>query len=106
VLPFHNLSGDPSQDYFADGMTELLIGNRGKIESLKVISRTSVMRFKNAELSLPEIAAALSSPRFNLPSERLLTLNGILPKPRRAFAGPSSLRRATQNLGSLFQTFG
>ncbi len=61
VLPFVNLSGDPEQEYFADGMTDALITNLGKIDSLNVISRTSIMRFKNSELSLPEIAATLGA---------------------------------------------
>ncbi len=59
VLPLENLSGDPSQDYFADGMTEALIGNLSQIGSLKVISRTSVMRYKKSGKSIPEIAREL-----------------------------------------------
>ncbi len=59
VLPLVNLSGDPEQEYFADGMTEALITNLSKIRALKVISRTSVMQFKGAKKSLPEIAQAL-----------------------------------------------
>jgi TolB-like protein/Tfp pilus assembly protein PilF len=59
VLPLDNLSGDSSQDYFADGMTETLIANLGKIESLRVISRTSVMQYKGARRPLPEIAREL-----------------------------------------------
>jgi TolB-like protein/Tfp pilus assembly protein PilF len=59
VLPLANLSGDPSQEYFADGMTEELITNLAPIRSLKVISRTSVMPFKHSNKSLKEIAAAL-----------------------------------------------
>ena len=59
VLPLENLSGDASQDYFADGMTEALIGNLSKIGSLKVISRTSVMRYKQSGKSIPEIAKEL-----------------------------------------------
>jgi DNA-binding winged helix-turn-helix (wHTH) protein len=45
ALPFENLSGDPAQEYFADGMTEELVTNLGKISTLRVISRTSVMRY-------------------------------------------------------------
>src|SRR5688572_15829282 len=59
VLPLENLSGDSSQDYFADGMTEALISNLSQIGDLKVISRTSVMRYKHDRPPLPEIARAL-----------------------------------------------
>jgi len=59
VLPLQNLSGDPSQEYFADGMTEELIGKLSKIHRLRVISRTSAMHFKNTQLSVPEIAKTL-----------------------------------------------
>jgi TolB-like protein/Flp pilus assembly protein TadD/predicted Ser/Thr protein kinase len=59
VLPLANLSGDPSQEFFADGMTEELITSLAPIRSLKVISRTSVMRFKGSKKSLREIAGAL-----------------------------------------------
>jgi eukaryotic-like serine/threonine-protein kinase len=59
VLPLQNLSGDPSQDYVADGMTEELIGRLSRIHDLRVISRTSVMRFKGTKLSVPEIARTL-----------------------------------------------
>jgi len=59
VLPLANLSGDPTQEYFADGMTEELITNLAPIRSLKVISRTSVMPFKQSKKSLKEIAADL-----------------------------------------------
>jgi pentatricopeptide repeat protein len=60
VLPLDNLSGDPSQQYLADGMTEELIGRLAGIRNLRVISRTSVMRFKDTKLSIPEIAAMLN----------------------------------------------
>ena len=59
VLPLSNLSGDPQQDYFADGMTDALITDLAKVRALKVISRTSVMQFKDAKRPLPEIARAL-----------------------------------------------
>jgi TolB-like protein/DNA-binding winged helix-turn-helix (wHTH) protein/tetratricopeptide (TPR) repeat protein len=59
VLPLKNLSGDPSQEYLADGMTEALIGRLSGIKDLRVISRTSVMHFKDSQLSLPEIARTL-----------------------------------------------
>ena len=60
VLPLENLSGDPEQDYFADGMTEALITELGKISALRVISRQSVMQFKGTNKSLPEIARELN----------------------------------------------
>ena len=60
VLPLENLSGDPEQDYFADGMTEALIAELGKISALRVISRQSVMQFKGTDKSLPEIARELN----------------------------------------------
>jgi len=59
VLPLLNLSGDPGQEYFADGMTEELITELSRISGMKVISRTSVMRYKNSPKSLPEIAREL-----------------------------------------------
>jgi len=59
VLPLSNLSGDPQQDYFADGMTDALITDLAKVKELKVISRTSVMQFKDAKKPLPEVARAL-----------------------------------------------
>ena len=60
VLPLDNLSNDPNQEYFSDGMTEALIANIAKIRSLKVISRTSVMRYKGTDKSLPVIAKELN----------------------------------------------
>jgi TolB-like protein/tetratricopeptide (TPR) repeat protein len=59
VLPLKNLSGDPAQEYFADGMTEEVIGRLSAIRDLRVISRTSVMQFKETRMSIPEIAKAL-----------------------------------------------
>jgi TolB-like protein/DNA-binding winged helix-turn-helix (wHTH) protein/Flp pilus assembly protein TadD len=59
VLPLENLSGDPSQEYFADGMTDALIGDLAKIRELQVISRTSSMRYKGANKPLREIASEL-----------------------------------------------
>ena len=59
VLPLVNLSGDPSQEYFADGMTEALITDLAQVGSLRVISRTSVMRYKQTHKPLPEIARDL-----------------------------------------------
>jgi TolB-like protein/DNA-binding winged helix-turn-helix (wHTH) protein/Flp pilus assembly protein TadD len=60
VLPLENLSGDPGQEYLADGMTDALIGDLAKIASLRVISRTSAMHYKNAKKPLPEIASELN----------------------------------------------
>ena len=60
VLPLDNLSGDPAEEFFADGMTDQLITDLAKVGSLRVISRTSVMRYKGAKKSLPEIARELS----------------------------------------------
>lgn len=59
VLPLKNLSGDASQDYLADGMTEALIGRLSEIHNLRVVSHTSVTRFKDTHLSVPEIARTL-----------------------------------------------
>jgi len=59
VLPLRNLSGDPEQEYFADGMTEALITDLAKIGALKVISRSSAMRYKGTALRLAEIAREL-----------------------------------------------
>lgn len=59
VLPLANLSGDPAQEYLADGMTEELIGRLSEIHNLRVVSRTSVTRFKDTHLSAPEIAKTL-----------------------------------------------
>ena len=59
VLPLKNLSGDPNQEYLADGMTEALVGRLANIHNLRVISRTSVMQFKDTHLSVPQIAATL-----------------------------------------------
>ncbi len=60
VLPLDNLSGDPGQEYLADGITDGLITNLAQIGSLRVISRTSVMQYKGAHEPLPEIARKLN----------------------------------------------
>ena len=60
VLPFQNLSGDPHQEYVSDGLTEALIGEVAKIGALRVISRTSVMRYKDDRKPLPQIARELN----------------------------------------------
>lgn len=59
VLPLDNLSGDPSEDFFVDGMTDQLITDLSKVASLRVISRTSVMHYKGTKKTLPEIAREL-----------------------------------------------
>jgi TolB-like protein/DNA-binding winged helix-turn-helix (wHTH) protein/Tfp pilus assembly protein PilF len=60
VLPLQNLSADPAQEYFSDGMTDALITNLAQIESLKVISRTSTVQYKGTKKPLPEIARELN----------------------------------------------
>jgi TolB-like protein/DNA-binding winged helix-turn-helix (wHTH) protein/Tfp pilus assembly protein PilF len=60
VLPLVSLSADPSQDYFADGMTDELITDLGQISALRVISRTSVMTYKGGHKPLPQIARELN----------------------------------------------
>jgi TolB-like protein/DNA-binding winged helix-turn-helix (wHTH) protein len=59
VLPLENLSGDKEQEYFADGMTDALITDLAQVSSLRVISRTSAMRFKGSKDSLPQIGREL-----------------------------------------------
>lgn len=60
VLPFANLSGDPNQEFFSDGMTDALITELAQISALKVISRTSTMLYKKTAKPLPEIAGELN----------------------------------------------
>ncbi len=60
VLPLENLSGDPAQQYLADGLTEELITDLGKISELRVISRTSAMRYRDTRKSLREIGRELN----------------------------------------------
>lgn len=60
VLPLVNLSGDAGQEYFADGMTEELITELGKVPGLRVISRTSVMRYKGTSKPVPQIGRELN----------------------------------------------
>jgi TolB-like protein/DNA-binding winged helix-turn-helix (wHTH) protein len=59
VLPLNNLSGNPNEEYFADGMTDELTTMLARDSTLRIVSRTSAMQFKNAHRSLPEIARAL-----------------------------------------------
>ena len=60
VLPLTNVSKDPAQEYFADGMTEALISDLARLKALRVISRTSAMRYKGTQKALPEIARELN----------------------------------------------
>jgi TolB-like protein/Tfp pilus assembly protein PilF len=60
VLPLENLTGDAEQEYFVDGVTDELIGQLAQISALRVISRRSVMRYKESDKSLPEIARELN----------------------------------------------
>ena len=60
VLPLDNLSNDPAQEYFVDGMTDEIIGQLGKIRALTVISRTSSMQYKNIEKPLRDVARELN----------------------------------------------
>ncbi|MFQ6094138.1 MAG: protein kinase, partial [bacterium] len=60
VLPLENIAGNPEQEYFVDGMTEALITELSQFEALRVISRTSVMQYKDARKPLPEIGRELS----------------------------------------------
>lgn len=64
VLPLENLSGNPEEEYFAEGMTESLITNLSKIRALKVVSGTSVLRLKNTTRPVPEIARELDVDAF------------------------------------------
>jgi TolB-like protein/Flp pilus assembly protein TadD len=60
VLPLRNVSNDPAQEYFVGGMTEAIISDLSRIKALRVISRTSAMKYKDSSLSLPEIARELN----------------------------------------------
>jgi len=60
VLPLRNVAGDPTQEYFVDGMTEAIISDLSRIKALRVISRTSAMKYKGSALTVPEIARELN----------------------------------------------
>jgi TolB-like protein/Tfp pilus assembly protein PilF len=60
VLPLENLSGDPEQEYFVDGMTEVLIADLARVRGLRVISRTSSMAYRDSGKTLPQIASELN----------------------------------------------
>jgi TolB-like protein/Flp pilus assembly protein TadD len=61
ILPMENLSGDPNQEYFADGITDELTADLGQVSALRVISRTSAMTYKNTKKTLPDIARELGA---------------------------------------------
>jgi TolB-like protein/Tfp pilus assembly protein PilF len=61
IIPLRNISGDPTQEYFSDGITDALITDLAEMGSLKVISRTSSMQYKDARKTLPEIARELGA---------------------------------------------
>lgn len=60
ILPLDNMSGDASQEYFADGITDELITNLAQVSSLRVISRTTMMQYKSAKKTLPQMARELN----------------------------------------------
>jgi TolB-like protein len=60
VLPLENLSRDPEQEYFADGLTEALITNLAKVSALRVVSRTTAMHYKGVHKPLPRSPANLA----------------------------------------------
>jgi DNA-binding winged helix-turn-helix (wHTH) protein/TolB-like protein len=60
VLPLDDLSHDPAQEYFADGLTNQLINDLAQVQALRVVSRTSVMQFKGSRKSLPDVVKALN----------------------------------------------
>ena len=93
VLPLENLSGDPEQEYFADGMTEALITDLAKIGALKVISRTSVMRYKDSDKTLPEIARELGAVATSTASAR--NSRGVSPSVALTTWWSSSVRTAS-----------
>ncbi len=61
VLPLENISRDPKEDYFADGLTDALITELGQVSTLRVISRTSMNRFKKTDKTLPQIAQEVNA---------------------------------------------
>jgi adenylate cyclase len=60
VLPFDNISNDPEQEYFCDGMTEQVVSNLGRLRNLKVSARQSVMKYKDSDKTIPEIGKELN----------------------------------------------
>ena len=99
VLPLENLSHDPEQDYFADGMTEDLITELAKISALRVISRTSVMHYKGTKKSIPEIARELNvdavlEGTVTREQGRVRITAQLISARRRGISGPRSTKEA------------
>jgi TolB-like protein/Tfp pilus assembly protein PilF len=105
VLPLVNVSGDPSQQYFADGMTDELISALGAVEGLDVISRTSVMRFKGATTPLPEIARTLGVGAVLEGSLLVVPGNGGAPRGSRRVRISARLVRAGSDTQLWTRTF-
>lgn len=61
VLPLTNLSGDPQEEYVADGLTEALVTDLARVDTMRVVSRTSTMRYKGTRKPLPEIGLELGA---------------------------------------------
>ena len=106
VLPLVNLSGDPQQDYFADGMTDALITDLAKLHAAKVISRTSVMRLKDVKRPLPEIAQDLGvdgilEGSVQRSSERVRITVQLIHAPTDAHLWAESYERDTRDVISL-----
>ena len=116
VLPFKNISRDPEQEYFADGVTQELITALTRIGSVRLVSRTSVMRFKNSAKSIPEITrelnvdAVVEGAVLRFGNRIRLSVQLVMPSPERnvwadVYEGDiqdvSDLqRRAAHNLGN------
>ena len=99
VLPLENLSGDPEQEYFADGMTDMLITDLGTISALRVISRTSVMQYKGARKPLPEIARELDVSHIVEGGEAREILDGLLERSQQRPVSSDHFARVYVGLG-------
>jgi TolB-like protein/DNA-binding winged helix-turn-helix (wHTH) protein/Tfp pilus assembly protein PilF len=97
VLPLENLSGDPAQEFFADGMTDALITDLAKIGSLKVISRTSAMQYKSAKKALPQVARVWANSYERSPSDIIALQNEVA----RAIAGEIQVKLTPQERSRL-----
>jgi serine/threonine protein kinase len=93
VLPFKELSGSPEQEYFADGMTDALIGSLGSIQGLRVISRTSVMHYKDEPKPLPVIARELGVDAL---AAACACRSSCWPRTRSARSGATSTSRTSR----------